>query len=188
MGIRRAALRQMVVGGYPEVWLSDQPTGPLRELLESFIVRDASDLYRVKHLDAFRRLLSLVARQAGDLVNFSEWAALCEVSRDTVRNYIDLLCETHILYRAFPFVGGKGAEVDFVVDRPGGLLAYEAGATELCRPKLTRSARSFIEAYAPRLFVVANLTLEASKRLGETEVRWLPPAAFADPDALGLGP
>ena len=254
-GVRRRALEHMVRGGYPAVWLAQDPTPVLRSLLEAFVIRDASDLFQVQHLDAFRRLLQLVAGQVGSLSNRSEWAAICEISGDTVRHYLDLLAETHVVYQAQPFAGGKraeltsrpkvyfsdcglrniilrrmepfearvdpvdrgavfeswvggelrkhlspllpgdelrywrtrsGAEVDFVIPRPDGLLAYQAKATRLKRPTLSRSARSFIEAYQPRAFHVVNLELEAAERLGATEVRWLPPEALASPERLGL--
>ena len=255
--IRRRALEHMVRGGYPEVWLAERPEDVARKLLEAFVIRDASDLFRVQHLDVFRRLLQLLAGQAGSLSNRSEWATVCEVSSETVRAYVDILVETHVAFRVFPFAGGKraeltsrpkvyladsgirsvlvrrwepfsqrvhaadrgatfeswvggelrkhlspllpgdelrywrtrsGAEIDFVIPRPDGVLAFEAKATAMKRPKLTRSARSFIDAYQPRAFYVVNLALEASERLGETQVHWVPPEALATPARLGLGP
>ena len=107
---REVALRQAVVGGYPRAWLSDEPALVLDELLNAFVLRDASDLFRIDDLAAFRRLIRLVAGQAGDVVNLTEWASLCEVSRGTVRRYVDLLEETHILVIVRPFAGGKRAE------------------------------------------------------------------------------
>ena len=245
--IRRTALRHMVVGGYPEVWVSEAQGPVLRSLIEAFVIRDASDFFQIQNLEAFRRLLGLVARQAGSLANYSEWASICEVSRETVSHYLDILEETHIVYRAAPFVGGKraeltgrpkvffadtglrnaivrqlgpfddridrgplfeswvgaelrkrlspllpddelrywrsrsGAEVDFVVNRGDRLLAFEVKACQMKRPQLSRSARSFIQAYAPSVFYVVNLALVASDRIGDTEVRWIPPEVLAEP-------
>lgn len=245
--VRETAFRHMVVGGYPRAWLGDDPALVLTLLVESFVVRDASDRFRIEHLDAFRTLLGLVARQAGDLVNVAEWASVCGVARGTIDQYLAILEDTHILRVVRPFVGGRraelthrpkvyvadtglrnaivrqfdpverrpdrsalfeswvagelakrlsplspqdvlrfwrsrsGAEVDFVVERPAGLHAFEAKAAALRRPELSRSARSFIEAYAPRRFCVLNFSLTATERIGPTEVCWLPPEAFADP-------
>ncbi len=253
--LEELALTLAVRGGYPEVWTADDPRLPLRHLIEAFVIRDASDLFQVQHLDAFRRLLQLIAGQVGSLANHAEWASICGVSSDTVARYIDLMVETHVLYRALPFAGGRraelthrpkvyfadtglrnallrrleplsqrvdpvdrgavfeswvggelrkllsplqpgdelrywrtrsGAEVDFVVPRPDGLLAYEVKATRLRRPKLTRSARSFVDAYGPRQLFVVNLSLEHRERVGGTEVCWVTPAAFADPAQVGL--
>lgn len=103
--------RLLVLGGYPGVWLADDPEARLASLVESFIVRDASDRFRVRHIAAFRKLLQLMAGQVGNLCNFSEWAALTAVSNDTVADYADLLEETHVIRLVRPFVGGKRAEL-----------------------------------------------------------------------------
>jgi predicted AAA+ superfamily ATPase len=55
-------------------------------MLESLILRDASDLFKVRRIDTFRRLLTLLAGQVGNLVNFSELAAVCNVLKK-VCNY-----------------------------------------------------------------------------------------------------
>jgi len=108
--IREIALRHAVIGGYPTAWLADEPDLVLDELLNAFVLRDASDLFRIDDLGAFRRLIHLVASQAGDIVNLTEWASLCEVSRRTIGRYLDLLEETHVLFTLRPFTGGRRAE------------------------------------------------------------------------------
>ncbi len=245
-----AAYRQMVVGGYPEVWQAENPRQVLAHLLEAFIVRDASDLFRIQHLDAFRRLLLLIAGQVGSLINTSEWSSICGVARGTIADYLDLLGQVQVIHMVHPFVGGKrsevirrpkiyfcdngiwnmvsrklvpfaertdrgpclenwvagelrkllppllpmgelrfwrsksGAEVDFVIERPDGLIALEVKSTKMTRPEISRSARSFIQAYAPRRFVVVNLGLDHERRMGATNITWLRPDAFADPGTV----
>lgn len=237
---RARFLRLAVSGGYPAAWTSEAPAGVLAELVHALVLRDASDLFRVQNLDAFRRLLLLLAGQVGSLVNYAEWASICGVSRDTVGHYVDILRESQIIFTVSPYAGGRraeitgrpklyfcdsgirntvvgqmqafderpdrgpvleqavaaeirkhldplspadtlhfwrtkaGAEVDFVL-RPGGeLLGVEVKAAAMREPELSRSARSFIEGYAPRQLVVINLALDARERVGNTEVRWLP--------------
>ena len=74
----------------------------------------------------------------------------------------------------------SGAEVDFVLQRPDGLLGIEVKATPLRAPKLTRGARSFIDAYAPRRLYVMNLGFVGEERIGETRVRWVGVEVMAD--------
>lgn len=50
----------------------------------------------------------------------------------------------------------SGAEVDFVIQSAGRLIAVEVKAGPLHRPKVTRSLRSFIQAYSPDKVVVLN--------------------------------
>jgi predicted AAA+ superfamily ATPase len=52
------------------------------------------------------------------------------------------------------------AELDFVVDDGGRLLAFEVKAQELSRPLVSRSLRSFLKAYRPESATVVNLALD----------------------------
>lgn len=238
---RAEALSQLVerillFGSYPTVLTSGEPRRELATLVEAFVVRDASDRFRIRHTAAMRKILELAASQVGNLVNLSEWAALSNVSNDTVADYCRLLEETHLLRLVRPFVGGKraeitsarkvyfldngirnqlfggfqaageradrgallenfaftelaktvnplldglstwrskaGAEVDFVVEHQGRLLACEVKAGE-SRGSLTRSARSFIEAYQPEQFLIVNRAAWPETTVGATRVRFL---------------
>ncbi|NJL28368.1 MAG: ATP-binding protein [Thermoanaerobaculia bacterium] len=109
--LRQELDRQLIFGGYPRVRGSGSPQQELATLVESFVVRDVSDRFQVRRVDAFRKVLALAASQIGNLVNFSEWATLAEVGGDTVAEYCRLLEETHVLRLVRPFVGGKRAEI-----------------------------------------------------------------------------
>ncbi len=242
------AERMTCVGGYPDVWLAPTPESAAHALVNSVVLRDASDRWQVQHIDAFRRLLRLIAQQIGNLINVSEWASICDVSRPTIDAYLTLLEDGHIIGIVPPFVGGKraeltgrpkayfrdmglrnavtanfaplneradagaafegfvyaelrklvsplapvsvirfwrsksGAEVDFVIGDGPDILAVEAKATALTGPKLSRSARSFIEAYEPREFWVVNRGYAGEERgavAARTTVRWCTPDHLA---------
>ncbi len=111
-GRRRDAVEQMLVeGSYPEVWLGSEPDRLLSELVEGVVVRNASDLFRIDHPEAFRRLLRLMASQIGSSVNVAEWASICGVSARTVQRYASILEEAHVVALMRPFVSGKRAEI-----------------------------------------------------------------------------
>ena len=232
-GLARLVERIMIYGGYPSILTAPSPRPELASLAEAFVVRDASDRFRIQHLDALRRLLELGASQVGNLVNASEWAALAGISRDTVADYVRLLEETHVWRLVRPFVGGKraeitsarkvffidngirnqlfggfapsdgradrgallenlvftelvksvnplldglstwrsksGAEVDFVIEHQGRLLAVEVKGGE-SRGQISRSARSFVEAYEPEQLLITNRGDWPEVRLGTTRV------------------
>jgi len=229
--------RQLVVGGYPDAWLSEQPKGVLDELVGAFLLRDASDRFRIERPDAFRTLLRLAAGQVGDLVNRAEWAQILGIAASTVDDYLSILEETHVLRRVRPFIGGKraeltktpklffvdnglrnaiagnmaevsqradigklleswvfselnkafpepggvrfwrtrsGAEVDFVVEpRVGDVVPIEvkAGRGMLTLP---RSARRFIRAYQPAVFLMVYQGVPRTQAIDDTQVRWIP--------------
>jgi uncharacterized protein len=108
---REALDRMLVVGGYPDAWQHDSPGAVLHELVTAFVLRDASDRFRIERPDALRLLLRLAAGQVGDLVNHSEWSRVLGISASTVGDYVALLEETHLLVAARPFIGGRRAEL-----------------------------------------------------------------------------
>lgn len=233
--------RMLVYGAYPEVCFTDQPEATLNRLVEAFVIRDASDVFRIRYPAKFRKLLSLMATQIGNLVNFSDWSSLCGLDVKTVESYAAILEESHVIKLVPPYAGGKraeiisapklffidngirnevihqysgfemrpdkgalfenwlfaelykntpftdtihfwrskaGAEVDFVRQRGSTIEAFEAKAAPLERPRLSRSARSFIQAYAPENFYMVNLKLETEMTVNSTCVRWLTPLSL----------
>lgn len=103
--------RHWIYGGYPAVWFSEDPEVLLTDLVESIIVRDASDFFRIARPDAFRQLLRLVAGQTGSLVNLSEWASVLGIGRETVASYLEILESSHVVAIVSPFAGGKRVEL-----------------------------------------------------------------------------
>ncbi|RPI80014.1 MAG: ATP-binding protein [Desulfobacteraceae bacterium] len=103
--------RMLCYGGYPTVLLSKQPEKELSDLVEAFIIRDASDRFQIRLPAAFRKILEFAASQIGNLCNYSEWASLAGISNDTVSEYVQILQDSHIIRLIRPFVGGKRAEL-----------------------------------------------------------------------------
>lgn len=231
------ALRHAVFGGYPVAVTGDEARIEVARLVEAFIIRDASDRFRIRHVPAFRRVLELMASQVGSLVNFSEWAAIAGIGNDTVADYVGLLEQTHVVRLIRPYVGGRraeltrapkayfvdngvrnqlfggfaaydgradrgpllenlvfselskilhplldvlnywrsksGAEVDFVIQHQGRLACVEAKAGDT-RGRVTRSARSFIEAYSPTHLWVVTPVVHEELRIADTAVRFIP--------------
>jgi predicted AAA+ superfamily ATPase len=196
----------LIWGGYPEVVLNQDKQAILAQLVEAFVLRDASDIYRIKRPDA----------SVG-------------VSVNTVIEYINLMVESHLVKLVGPFVGGKraevtstpkiffmdnglrnllfggfaagnqradlgaltenlvftelckhtnplldtilywrsssGAEVDFIIRTAEKLTAIEVKAGSLKRPKISRSLRSFIQAYRPDKVFIFNETLVDSQEI-----------------------
>ena len=72
----------------------------------------------------------------------------------------------------------SGAEVDFVVEHQGRLLACEVKAGD-SRGTLSRSARSFLEAYQPEQFLIVNRRAFPDVMEGSTRIRFLSIEALA---------
>ena len=85
--------------------------------------------------------------------------------------FTELAKHTDPLLESLHFWRSKsGAEVDFVLRRNDGLIAIEAKAGDT-RGQLSRSARSFIEAYSPRQLLVVHSGARSEMRFRETLVK-----------------
>jgi predicted AAA+ superfamily ATPase len=67
-----------------------------------------------------------------------------------------------------------GAEVDFVIRHEGRIYPLEVKASEMKKPAISRSLRSFIDANHPEMALVINRTLFHSEQVNGTKVVFLP--------------
>ena len=245
--IEEALEHQCIFGSYPEVYLTPDKTGKkavLSNLVESLILRDASDLFSIRRIDAFRRLLGLLAGQVGDMLNMSELASSCGVDVGSISSYLEILEESHVIHQTRPFAGGKrrelisvpkihfvdngirnqlvqdfsapvynrndkgklfenwvfselvkaipllggirywrskgGAEVDFILEWAANLIGIEVKFGTLRKKNISRSARSFIDAYQPDQFLIVNMSNNMQSTIGNTRVLFVQPGQFID--------
>lgn len=76
-----------------------------------------------------------------------------------------------------------GAEIDFVLEpKPGEVMGIEVKARQGGNPRLTRSTRSFIEAYLPAEQIIVHRGEPHEAEVGKTRVRWVPVESL--PEAL----
>lgn len=92
-------LKSMVFGSYPEVVISDDKIGLLRELSGDYLWKDILQAGLVKTPDLLRQLLTLLAHQAGSEVSTNELAQQLGMARTTIDRYLDLLEETFVIFR-----------------------------------------------------------------------------------------
>ncbi|MDA8157584.1 MAG: ATP-binding protein [Deltaproteobacteria bacterium] len=67
-----------------------------------------------------------------------------------------------------------GGEVDFVIDKGNEIIPAEAKASELKKPVITRSLRSFIEKYNPKESWIINLSLNFETAYKDTKIKFMP--------------
>lgn len=97
--IQAFLLERIVFGNYPRV-LTDQERVPyLLNLTSDYLLKDVFQLGLVKTPETIRRLLLLLAHQAGSEVSISEIAGALSIARQTVERYIETLERTFVLFR-----------------------------------------------------------------------------------------
>lgn len=104
----------VIYGGYPAVVLENQQERKLRllrDIYESYVRKDISQLFTVENITAFNDLVRLMALQIGNLVNLHEVTTNLSISRPTVEKYLFVLENTFVLKRVPPFFVNKRKEV-----------------------------------------------------------------------------
>jgi predicted AAA+ superfamily ATPase len=102
---------RMIKGGLPPFLLGNGvDDDAYREWIDSFWAKDIQELFEVRQRAAFFKFMELVFRQSGGLFEATTLAAPCEVSRQTIVNYLEILETTLMVVALRPFSGGSAAE------------------------------------------------------------------------------
>lgn len=109
--LRAFLMQRLSFGSYPEVVTSDDPTRLLRELSSDYLWKDVLQAGMVKTPDLIKRLLLLLAHQAGCEVSVNELASQLQMVRPTVDRYLDLLEQTFVIFRLPSFSTNPRKEI-----------------------------------------------------------------------------
>ena len=109
--IRTFLMQRLAFGSYPEVVTSADPIQLLRELSSDYLWKDVLQAGLVKTPDLIKRLLLLLAHQAGSEVSVNELATQLNMARPTVDRYLDLLEQTFVIFRLPAFSTNPRKEI-----------------------------------------------------------------------------
>lgn len=109
--LRAFLMQRMAFGSYPEIVTGDQPTQLLRELSSGYLWKDVLQAGLVKTPALIKRLLLLLAHQAGSEVSVNELATQLQMARPTVDRYLDLLEQTFVIFRLPSFSTNPRKEI-----------------------------------------------------------------------------
>ncbi len=104
--------RRLLHGGLPEALLAEAKSPEaFAEWIDSFYARDILELFRVRNRRGFLALFRLLLRWSGGQVDYSRLSRLTELSRPTVKSYLEALEVAHAVHILGPFHGGGGGEI-----------------------------------------------------------------------------
>lgn len=87
--------RRLLLGGLPPAFLEGTSQDRFYgEWLDSFWSKDVQELFAVEKKTSFLKLAELILRQSGEIFEASSFASPCEISRQTVQNYLEILATT----------------------------------------------------------------------------------------------
>lgn len=130
---RKDYLARVARGGYPEAVRRDSPRRRERffdSYLADLIGRDVTEVAHIERAADMRRLIALLAAQAGGLLNTSRLASELNLARSTVSSYLNIL-ETVYLIRLVPAWSAnattRAIATPKVIFTDSGIPAYLAG-------------------------------------------------------------
>jgi predicted AAA+ superfamily ATPase len=109
--LRAYLMQRLGFGSYPEVVTSSDPVRLLRELSSDYLWKDVLQTGLVKTPDLIKRLLLLLAHQAGSEVSVNELATQLQMARRTVDRYLELLEQTFVIFRLPSFSTNPRKEI-----------------------------------------------------------------------------
>ena len=194
--VRTLLLQRMAFGSYPEIVAGSQPVVQLRELASDYLWKDVLQAGMVKTPTLIRRLLVLLAHQAGSEVSVNELATTLQMTRPTVDRYLDLLEQTFVIFRLPSFstnprkeiaksqkvffwdTGIRNALLDaFSTDefRPDiGALWENWAVAEVAKSNVLAGSPARLHFWRTRAQSEVDLVVQQGDRLRAFEIKWTP--------------
>lgn len=104
--------RRLWHGGLPPFFLSPEPPErDFQEWMDAFWAKDIQEMFRLERRASFQTFLELLFAQSGGIFEATRFAAPCEVSRQTIMNYLTVLEETMVALVLRPFSTRRATEI-----------------------------------------------------------------------------
>jgi len=101
-------------GGFPEVAISgsnEEKLDLLNDIINSYIYIDLKSLTDIKNIENVKKLLKLLSTRIGSKLIVSKISSLTQISRETVKNYLQFLEDTFIIKRIDVFSTNPDREI-----------------------------------------------------------------------------
>lgn len=112
---RVQALEEILIyGAYPGIAIERDKMEKklsIKDIFQSYIEKDITEFLKVENAQAFNRLLILLANQSGNLLNIDNLSKNLRISRKETEKYINILEQTFIIKRIYPFFKNYKKEI-----------------------------------------------------------------------------
>src|SRR6266568_364705 len=103
---------RLLRGGLPPALLAAKHNPEFyAEWQDSYFARDVQELFRLQKRAGFLRVLELLLRQSGGMLDITKLAAASQISRPTVMNWLEVYQVTHVAHLVRPFSAGGRREI-----------------------------------------------------------------------------
>lgn len=103
---------RFMFGGLPPFFVSKKiPERLFQEWMDDYWAKDIQELFRLEKKDSFQKFFDLLLNQSGGIFEASKFASPCEVSRQTISNYLKALESTFVFHVIKPYSSYKPTEI-----------------------------------------------------------------------------
>jgi hypothetical protein len=104
--------KRLLRGGLPPALLAKEHNPEFyAEWLDSYFARDVQELFRLEKRAGFLRVLELLMRQSGGMLDVTKLAAESQISRPAVTNWLEVYQITHVAHLVRPYSAGGRREI-----------------------------------------------------------------------------
>jgi uncharacterized protein len=104
--------RRLLRGGLPPALLAkNADPGFYAEWIDSYFARDVQELFHLEKRGPFLRMLELLLKQSGGMLEITRLARDCSVSRPTTMNWLEVFEVTQVVHVLRPYANGGRAEI-----------------------------------------------------------------------------
>jgi len=103
---------RLLRGGLPPALLADRLDPEFfSEWQDSYFARDVQELFNVEKRAGFLRVLELLLRQSGGMLDVTRLSKESQISRPTIANWLEVYEVTQVVHLLRPFSGGGQREI-----------------------------------------------------------------------------
>lgn len=126
---------RLLFGGFPSFFTQNElPENDFREWVDAYWAKDIQDMFSVGKRYSFQKFAELLLAYSGGQFEATKFAAPCEVTRQTIANYLAVLEETFVVHVIRPYSTHKPTEIIMspkVYGFDTGFVCYAKGWREL---------------------------------------------------------
>lgn len=103
---------RFLFGGLPPFFLNPEiPQNDFQDWVDSYWAKDVLELFRLEKRHSFQKFFELILAQSGSVFEATRFTSPCEVSRNTITNYLSVLEATHVAHVVRPFNTHRANEI-----------------------------------------------------------------------------
>jgi predicted AAA+ superfamily ATPase len=103
---------RFLYGGLPPFFLADEfSEQDFQEWLDSYWAKDILELFKLEKKYSFQKFIELLLAQSSSIFDATRFAKPCEVSRQTITNYLSVLEVTNVIHVIRPFSTHRPTEI-----------------------------------------------------------------------------